>query len=244
MKPRDPLYEHYTTFHVGEKPTVDTVVERDILDRLPRVAVDVLDLGCGQGQLVALCHARGLKAYGVDHSEEQIAVGVKRGIANLTCGDAALFLSQNQARFDAIVAVDFLEHVESNEVVELLGLINCALRDGGCFVARVPNGVSPFHGFYSFGDFTHQTIFSARSFRQIALSTGFSTVSAWPCRPRVHGLISAFRALAWAPVEALLQFCVRVETGQSAGIVTQNLVVRAEKTQGRPGGAIDLHGQL
>jgi hypothetical protein len=61
-------------------------------------------------------------------------------------------------------------------------------------VARVPNAVSPFGGRIRYGDFTHETWFTARSVRQLAAASGFGPVEVIGCSPPVHGVVSAIRA--------------------------------------------------
>ena len=106
-----------------------------------------------------------------------------------------------------------------------------ALRPGGVLVARVPNAVSPFGGHIRYGDFTHETWFTARSVRQLAAATGFRPVTVLSCPPVAHGLVSAARVAVWKPISGLYKLALAAETGTLRGhIVTQNLTVVARKT--------------
>jgi hypothetical protein len=94
----------------------------------------------------------------------------------------------------------------------------------------VPNAVSPFGGHIRYGDFTHETWFTARSVRQLAAAAGLGPVQAIGCPPPAHGAASAVRAIAWKPLSGLLKLVLAVETGCVRGhIVTQNLTFAAEK---------------
>ena len=76
----------------------------------------------------------------------------------------------------AVTATDLLEHLTKPEVLATFDAAAAALRPGGRFIARVPNAVSPFGGHIRYGDFTHETWFTARSVRQLAAAAGFGPV--------------------------------------------------------------------
>lgn len=113
-----------------------------IADRLVRFgAQSVLDLGCGSGQLAVLLGDRGIKRYcGVDFSGEQIRLAraacpqfefVQSDITStdiLECGS-----------YDAIVATEFLEHIDGDlEVVK-------RIHPRTFVLASLPNYDDPSH---------------------------------------------------------------------------------------------------
>lgn len=105
-----------------------------------------------------------------------------------------------------------------------------ALAPGGVFIARVPNAVSPFGGYIRYSDFTHETWFTARSVRQLAMASGFGQVTILSCPPLAHGLISAARAGLWKLASGVWKTILASETGVLRGhIVTQNLTFSAAK---------------
>jgi hypothetical protein len=115
-------------------------------------------------------------------------------------------------------------------VLATFDAVATALRPGGRFVARVPNAVSPFGGHIRYGDFTHETWFTARSIRQLAAAAGLELVRVADCPPPAHGAVSAARAALWKPVSGLLKLALAVETGALRGhIVTQNLTFAAAR---------------
>ena len=120
--------------------------------------------------------------------------------------------------------------------------VAAALRPGGRFVARVPNAVSPLGGHTRYGDFTHETWYTARSIRQLAAAAGLGPVQVIGCPPPVHGAASAIRATLWKPLSGLLKLALAVETGAVRGhIVTQNLTFAAARPRasGQPGTAAE-----
>jgi hypothetical protein len=97
-------------------------------------------------------------------------------------------------------------------------------------VARVPNAGSPFGGHIRYGDFTHESSYTARSVRQLAAAAGFGPVTVLPCPPIAHGLMSATRVAMWKLISAGYKVALGAETGVVRGhIVTQNLVFVAHK---------------
>jgi SAM-dependent methyltransferase len=225
------LYEHYATTHAGlAKPAAGRVLKRDILGHIPPSAENILDLGCGQGQLVALCHTAGFsEASGVDISPEQIALGRTAGVSRLECGDALNVLAGSRGMLDAVLATDFIEHLTKDDIVSLFASVHASLRPGGRFIARLPNGASPFHGFYYYGDFTHRSLLNPRSARQLAASAGFADIRFFSCSPVAHGAMSASRAALWRLCEGVLRGISRVETGHNPDVITQNFVFVASR---------------
>ena len=145
-------------------------------------------------------------------------------------GDYRDMLAEAPGALAAVTATDVLEHLAKDEVLEALDAVMAALRPGGVLVARVPNAVSPLGGHIRYGDFTHETWYTARSVRQLAAAAGFTSVEVRACPPVVHGLRSGARAAAWKPVSGLFKLALAAETGAVRGhVVTQNLTFAARK---------------
>lgn len=238
---RDRLYEAYASTHAGAASAVaaDLIYRRDIRPHLPRPQPAqpprVLDIGCGQGELVRLLTADGFDAWGVDASPEQVELARAAGQTRVELGDLHNVLRGAASTIDAVVATDVLEHQPSEEVMATFAEVRAALRPGGVFIARVPNAVSPTGGHTRFGDFTHESWFTARSVAQLAAVAEFASVTALACPPPAHGPVSAARALVWKPISGLLKLALAAETGQLRGhIVTQNLTFIARATAAAP----------
>ncbi len=204
---------------------------RDIRPVLPGpICGPVVDIGCGQGDLVRLILADGYDASGIDISPEQVALARARGLNQVREGDYRDWLADRAAEIAAVTATDLLEHLEKDEVLETFDLVSRALVAEGVFVGRVPNAASPFGGRIQYGDFTHETFFTARSIRQVAAAAGFGSVVVKPCPPAPHGLVSAARIALWKPISGIYKVALAAETGLICGhIVTQNLTFVACK---------------
>jgi len=229
------LYESYVSQHSGVNPDAGTrlIYQRDIRPLLPPPAAGpVVDIGCGSGQLVRCLLADGYQAAGIDVSPEQVALAHQAGLEQVQLGDYLSLLAGRPGQLAAITATDVLEHLTKPEVLATFDAVTSALRPGGRFVARVPNAVSPFGGHIRYGDFTHETWFTARSIRQLAAAAGFGLVEVIGCPPPAHSAASAVRATLWKPVSGLLKLVLALETGAVRGhIVTQNLTFAAVRPQ-------------
>ena len=223
----------YASQHAGpsEGYSAALIYRRDIRPALPRPGAGrVIDIGCGQGELVKLLLADGYDATGVDVSPEQVEIAQAEGLAGVYCGDYRKMLAKQEGQFAAVTATDFLEHLTKEEALDAFDLVARALMPNGVFVARVPNAVSPLSGHIRYGDFTHESSYTARSIRQLAGAAGFAAVRVQPCPPVAHGLMSFVRVAIWKPVSALCKLALATETGVLHGhIVTQNLTFAARK---------------
>jgi len=230
---RSRLYESYASEHAGygNGKATALVYRRDIRPALPPPGKGpVIDLGCGQGELVRLLLADGFNAEGIDLSPEQVRLAHAGGVTRVRQGNYHHVLRTQPGRYAAVTATDLLEHLTKQEVLDTFDDVAAALAAGGVFVARVPNAVSPLGGHTSHGDFTHESSFTTRSIRQLATAARLELITVLPCPPVVHGLTSALRAALWKPISTCCQLALAAETGVLRGhIVTQNLTFVARK---------------
>jgi SAM-dependent methyltransferase len=232
---RDRLYESYASQHsgAGSAGATQVIYRRDIRPLLPPPSAGpIVDIGCGSGQLVRCLLADGYNAAGIDVSPEQVALAREAGVDQVRHGDYRELLEERPGELGAVTATDLLEHLTKEEVLATFDAVAAALRPGGRFVARVPNAVSPFGGHIRYGDFTHETWYTARSIHQLAAAAGLGPVEVIGCPPPVHGAVSMIRATLWKSVSGLLKLVLAVETGVVRGhIVTQNLTFAAVRPQ-------------
>ncbi|MEP7023091.1 MAG: class I SAM-dependent methyltransferase, partial [Actinomycetota bacterium] len=208
---RDRLYGAYVSQHAGHGngPAAALIYRRDIRPALPPAGAGaVVDIGCGQGDLVRLMLADGYDAMGIDVSPEQVSVARAAGLSQVHEGDYREFLADRAGLLAAVTATDVLEHLTKPEVLDTFDQIVAALRPGGVFIARVPNAASPFGGHIRHGDFTHESSYTASSVRQLAAAAGFASVTVLACPPLAHGLLSSARVAVWKPVSAFYRLAL------------------------------------
>jgi 2-polyprenyl-3-methyl-5-hydroxy-6-metoxy-1,4-benzoquinol methylase len=232
---RDRLYQAYASEHAGHGGSEATALayRRDIRPMLPLPSAGrVVDIGCGHGELVRLLLGDGYDAVGVDVSPEQVALAHAEGLNQVHQGEYRDLLTERGIRFAAVTATDLLEHLTKSEVLETFDCVIEALAPGGVFVARVPNAISPLGGHIRYGDFTHESSYTARSIKQLAAAAGFTSVTVRPCLPVAHGLISTARMAVWELVSGMYKIALAAETGILRGhVVTQNLMFAAGKAR-------------
>jgi SAM-dependent methyltransferase len=186
----------------------------------------IIDLGCGFGGFLYFLNQEGYtNTMGIDCSQEQIDLACKLGLRNVFCADILETLIKHPQEFDFIAAIDVLEHFKKEEILKLFEAVYNALKPGGIFVVKSPNGESPLSNTYLYMDFTHETIFTKSSIYELFLRFGFQQVRVYPTGPIVHGPFSFMRYIIWQIFRYILIFYSAVETGCfNNHIFTLNLI--------------------
>lgn len=126
--------------------------EAEIARRVPHPgAADLLEIGYGNGSLLGWARTRFASVSGVEQNNLLVERARKAGFIAHDSIEAYPAL----AAFDVVVAMDVLEHLTSPEIEAMLAAISIRLKPGGCFIARFPNGDSPFGRINQNGDVTH-----------------------------------------------------------------------------------------
>jgi SAM-dependent methyltransferase len=229
MDPQDRqlLYRSYASTHAGTSDlgSERLLYERDVAPHLRRFiakTAPILDIGCGQGELIACLERDGYGSVaGYDISAEQVEIAHANGHTSVRLGGYSDALAGSH--FAAIVAMDFLEHLPKREIIEFLGLAFRALAPDGPLIVRSPNADSPF-ATTVYADFTHETPLSPRSLQQVGRACGFERIECFGCGPFQHSVASRARSVAWRVIAATTQLALRIESGRSDHIVTDSFV--------------------
>lgn len=141
----------------------------------------VLEVGFGNGGFLAWAKSEGADIAGIELNEEMCEAARRRGF--VVHDESLAGLAAAHARYDLIVAFDVLEHWDTDELVANFRCIRALLNDGGLFLARFPNGHSPFGRVFQHGDFTHKSTLSIYKIQYLAAASGLEIVRvANPCR--------------------------------------------------------------
>lgn len=207
---RKVLYRNYYTEHSsrvrleGIKSGFDQQVryfKREIIPLLNSdKSIKILDLGCGTGSLLGALKSSGYTdILGIDISEDQIRVAAEVGVVETVQGDILQHLREHSNTYDAITGIDIIEHFSKDELVELLDLINGALKTGGQAIFRTPNMDSPLSSVYAHADFTHECFLNKSSALQVMQAVGFQNVEVMPGLVFIENPIKEIaRKLLWA----------------------------------------------
>jgi 2-polyprenyl-3-methyl-5-hydroxy-6-metoxy-1,4-benzoquinol methylase len=192
--------------------------------------VRVLDAGCGDGAVMWWLRRAGYAhVEGVEVGDDQIEIARGLDVGPVHAGDLIPFLNQHPAQYGVVILRNVLEHFEKADVLALLRAAHRALTPGGRVVMQVPNAESPFFGRIRYGDFTHGLAFSISSLSQVLAVTGFSEPDFHPVRTHFAGLRGLPRRILWRLVEAGYRGLLTAELGPGRYVVTQDILVRAEK---------------
>src|SRR5712691_4810446 len=96
-------------------------------------APSLLDVGCGTGALAAELTGLG-RVTALDLSAEAVAFSRRRSLDRL-CVASAEALPFGTARFDAVAAVDIVEHTDDRRTLAEIGRV---LKPGGAALIHVP----------------------------------------------------------------------------------------------------------
>jgi 2-polyprenyl-3-methyl-5-hydroxy-6-metoxy-1,4-benzoquinol methylase len=131
-------------FHVWESAPSQADLDQATAFWRPHLRQRVLDIGCGEGHLVAaLCRA-GYDAEGVDLTPELAVRAAARGVKVAVC-DALEYVRREGNRFDTFLTLDFVEHIPFEQVEAILD----ALPYGARCIIQTPNTNSIIgHQFY------------------------------------------------------------------------------------------------
>ncbi len=144
---RDELKELYDDDYVERFVRKDDARLARLLPLLSLQKTDqVVDLGCGSGQLASLIHDRIGSYVGVDFSDAFVDAATTRieregiGNARFECGDLVQFCRQHPKTFDVAFTLDFSEHIYDDQFLEIYSAIHSTVTPGGTLYLHTPNG--------------------------------------------------------------------------------------------------------
>jgi O-antigen chain-terminating methyltransferase len=140
-------------------------------------ARDVVDLGCGRGELLAALGEHGIAARGVDASADMAATARDRGL-DAVQGDALAFLAaQPDESLGGIVATQVIEHLEPAYLLRLIETASHKLQRGGPLVLETINAACWLAFFSSYlRDFTHVRPVHPDTLQYLLRANGFERV--------------------------------------------------------------------
>ena len=139
-------------------------------------AADVLDVGCGRGELLELLKASGIEGRGLDVNHEMVAECRSRGLEAVQ-GDAVTYLaSLPDASLGGIFAAQVVEHLAPDYLLAFLELAFHKLRPGGLIVLETLNPACWVAFFESYiRDITHRWPLHPETLKYFVLASGFTS---------------------------------------------------------------------
>ena len=136
-------------------------------------ALNILEIGVGNGGLLAYCKNEGHSVVGTEANSRLVTMAQSNGYEVFS---ADFIETAPTASFDLIIALDVIEHIEPAHTVSFLQACHRALKTGGRLVLRFPNGDSPFSASNFNADVTHLNWISADKMRYYAQMSSFSSM--------------------------------------------------------------------
>jgi len=195
----------------------------------------ILDVGCGPGFLLRYFSQRGYtRLSGVDLSPEQISAA-RQYCSDVTLGNAIDYLQRHPAGFDLILAIDIIEHLRKDEVLEFLAATHSALAPGGRLIVQTPNCASPWGIVQRHSDFTHEVGFTPGALAWLLRLMGYVSYEFRETGPIIRGAKSFVRWVLWRMLRACWSAYDLIETGSAAGAYTRVFIGSAIKPVASPG---------
>jgi SAM-dependent methyltransferase len=133
----------------------------------------ILELGFGNGLFLRFARDSGADIVGVEIQDELLRTAEDKGFVVYRSLDHVLEVELEHS-FDLAVAFDVIEHLSPKEAVEVLQKMHRLIKqDTGLFIARFPNGDSPFSLPIQNGDYTHKVAIGGGMIAQILGRSGW-----------------------------------------------------------------------
>jgi SAM-dependent methyltransferase len=184
----------------------------------------VLEIGFGNGNFLAYALQRGWDISGVENNPRLVELASKKVPAYAYAQLSEL----PDNSYDLIVAFDVLEHIPIDELPHFFSTVKRVLKDGGYFLARFPNGDSPFGLINQHGDITPVTTLGFGKIQYLMSPHNFKLIYFGGEKEVIFGknpIQVLKRILIWG-IKKLLNFFVNfISRPQKYGYCSTNLVV-------------------
>lgn len=140
-------------------------------------ASDVLDIGCGRGEFLALLRDQGISARGLDINQTMVDVCTDKGLT-ASAGDAIAYLrSLPDASLGGLIAAQVVEHFDPPYLNAFIEVAFEKLRPGAVIVLETINPACWFAFFSSYiRDYTHRQPLHPETLAFLLGASGFQRV--------------------------------------------------------------------
>lgn len=175
----DPAFEGDFYRYVHAAGYADRAWNRQVLEfYLPYFAQchRVLDVGCGEGQMLDLLAANGIDAVGIDSDAAMVQLCRERG-REVVQVDLFDYLAGPANCFDGIFSSNVIEHLSAEQAARFVQLSFSALRPGGILLIATPNPESLIVHLYEFWrDATHARLYNRPLLEYLLYRAGLRNV--------------------------------------------------------------------
>jgi 2-polyprenyl-3-methyl-5-hydroxy-6-metoxy-1,4-benzoquinol methylase len=133
----------------------------------------VLEIGFGNGEFLNYARENDWDICGTEANKALVEIANKYGFNAKHSEDLSLF---EDSTYDLIVAFDVLEHIPQERLPNFILDISRVLKNDGVFLARFPNGDSPFGLINQNGDATHLTTLGSNKIKYFAAKANMQVI--------------------------------------------------------------------
>ena len=154
-------------------------IRRRVAEYLPLFAgaSDVLDVGCGRGEFLALLRDQGITSRGIDVNAAMVEVCRQQGLDAWEADALTYLRAQPDGSLGGLFAAQVVEHLEPRYLTSLLDAAFDKLRPGSTIVLETINPACWFAFFESYiRDITHVRPLHPDTLTYLLVATGFQQV--------------------------------------------------------------------
>jgi len=133
----------------------------------------LLEIGFGNGGFLSFCMRGGIKICGTEANSSLVHAAMESGFDVGVADDLHRFPAES---FDAVFALDVIEHIEPQETINFIQSCLRVLKPGGRLLLRFPNGDSPFSVSNFNADITHRNWISAEKMQYYSKNVAASDI--------------------------------------------------------------------
>ena len=137
----DMMYEVFENKYRGSEEVIRERLEEYIkyLNKTEQMHYKCLDLGCGRGEWLQLLQEQGYEAIGIDTNSEAIRMCTSKGL-RAECADILNYLAElKEESIDIITGFHIIEHLEYEELNQVIIQCNRVLKENGLIIFETPN---------------------------------------------------------------------------------------------------------
>jgi 2-polyprenyl-3-methyl-5-hydroxy-6-metoxy-1,4-benzoquinol methylase len=115
------------------------------LRTLPLKGKDVLDVGCGRGDILRACCGKVRSALGIDYSFSAcvLAISATSGHEEIDIRCKSILDMETPKQFDIIFLLDVIEHIPQKDMAKVYWMVYRSLRGDGVLILDTPMYKSP-----------------------------------------------------------------------------------------------------
>jgi 2-polyprenyl-3-methyl-5-hydroxy-6-metoxy-1,4-benzoquinol methylase len=165
-------------------------ISRRVEEYLPMLASasEIVDIGCGRGELLSLLTEKKVTARGIDVNQSMVELCRARGL-DVEQSDALSYLSgQRDGSIGGLIAIQVVEHFDPPYLVKFLETAFHKMRSGAPLILETINPACWMAFFETYiRDLTHQRPLHPDTLRYLVQAAGFSKVDVQFRRPVGEG---------------------------------------------------------